>query len=238
MTASRGAAGLATLITAMLLQATLIGPLFVPLPASLPLVVILSIALLTGPSTGITLGFAGGLLVDLGSQHPVGVLAFTWLGAGLAAGVLGGMVVPTEAGGRSRAPSTLRRDRWTDRRRADLFAARDRSRRGSDRSATRALPPVNRRRPQALLVGLLGAAAAAATAVVLAVVDQGADPIGPTLARCVPAGILDAMLALAVLPVLGMALRSGSLRAPAAIDSHREAHHNVTAWSSVRVEAR
>jgi hypothetical protein len=232
MTAPRWAAGLATLITAMLLQATLIGPLFVPLPASLPLVVIASIALLTGPSTGITLGFAGGLLVDLGSQHPVGVLALTWLGAGLAAGVLGGMVVPSEAGSRSRVSSTPRRDRWTDRRRADLFAARDRSRRGSDRSATRASPPVDKRRSQALLVGLIGGVAAAATAIVLAVVDRGADPIATALARCLPAGVLDAMLALAVLPAVGAALRSASLRPP--IDSHRETTAN--SWSGARVE--
>jgi hypothetical protein len=49
---------------------------------------------------GLGLGFATGLLADLGSDHPAGVLALCWMAAGYAAGVVGGLA--TERGYRTR----------------------------------------------------------------------------------------------------------------------------------------
>jgi hypothetical protein len=183
MTFSRLVAALTALVTAMLLQATVIGPLVMPLPVSLPLIVILAVAVLQGPSTGITFGFAGGLLVDLSSNHPVGVLALTWLLAGLAAGVLGGMVTAVTGAGR-RAPSAIRVQR-------------------SHRT---------RRRPQALLVGLIGAVTAAVTAIMLTVIGSGTDPLLRQLVRAVPAGALEAIIALLVVPMISFALGTVALR--------------------------
>ena len=199
MTVARWAAGLAALTTAMLLQATLVGPLLFPLPASLPLVVIASIALLTGPSTGITLGFAGGLLADLGSAHPVGVLALTWLAVGTSAGVVGGMVTMLPGAGASA-------------RRQGRSRSRGRSRR---RSASRT-------REQALFVGLLAGAGAIGTALLLTLINSGTEQLGTALVQSVPAAVLDAILACAVIPVVAAALRSRSLRAPAAVEPRRE----------------
>jgi len=85
---SRLAAAVAAVFTALLLQATLIGPVTAPVPISLPAVLVAVVALYSGPGTGISLGFAAGLLADLGSAHPAGVLALAWLGLGLAAGML------------------------------------------------------------------------------------------------------------------------------------------------------
>lgn len=88
MTRHRVAAGCAAMITALLLQATLIGPVTLPVPVSLPAVLIAAVALVDGPGVGMALGFSAGLFADLASTHPAGVLALSWLGVGLACGLL------------------------------------------------------------------------------------------------------------------------------------------------------
>lgn len=86
MTRTRVAAALAATITALLLQATLIGPLTVPVAVSLPAVLVAAVALVDGPATGMSFGFAAGLIADLGSTHPAGVLALSWLVVGIVCG--------------------------------------------------------------------------------------------------------------------------------------------------------
>jgi cell shape-determining protein MreD len=83
----RSVAALAAMVTAMLLQAGLIAPLSAPDPVSLPTVLVAAVALVDGPGAGMSFGFAAGLLADLGSAHPAGVLALTWTGLGLVCGV-------------------------------------------------------------------------------------------------------------------------------------------------------
>ena len=86
MTRSRVAAGAAVIVTSLLLQATLIGPLTMPAAVSLPAVVVAAVALVDGPATGMSFGFSMGLIADLGSSHPAGILALTWLGLGVLCG--------------------------------------------------------------------------------------------------------------------------------------------------------
>ncbi|HEU5266743.1 MAG TPA: rod shape-determining protein MreD [Jatrophihabitans sp.] len=86
MTASRVAAAAAAIVTALLLQATVVGPAAYPWPASLPAVLVAAVAFAGGPATGMSFGFAAGLLADLGSHHPAGVLALCWLAVGLVCG--------------------------------------------------------------------------------------------------------------------------------------------------------
>lgn len=88
MTRGRVAAGTAGIVTALLLQATLVGPVCGTLPASLPAVLVAAVALAEGPATGVSFGFAAGLVADLGSRHPAGTLALCWLGVGLVCGML------------------------------------------------------------------------------------------------------------------------------------------------------
>jgi cell shape-determining protein MreD len=80
------------MVTALLLQACLVGPLCAPVPVSVPLLVVLIVAFQAGPGAGIGLGFATGLIADLASPQPVGVQALCWLGAGMAAGLVGGLL--------------------------------------------------------------------------------------------------------------------------------------------------
>jgi rod shape-determining protein MreD len=87
MTRARVAAALAVILTAMLLQATLVAPLALPVPVSLPAVIVAAVALVDGPGSGLAYGFAAGLIADLGSTHPAGVLALTWMGIGLLCGL-------------------------------------------------------------------------------------------------------------------------------------------------------
>ena len=75
MTRSRVAAGAAVIVTSLLLQATLIGPLTMPAAVSLPAVVVAAVALVDGPATGMSFG-----------SHPAGILALTWLGLGVLCG--------------------------------------------------------------------------------------------------------------------------------------------------------
>src|SRR6185437_8601721 len=91
--------------TALLLQASLIGPLAFPVPVSLPALLVIVVACYAGPGAGIGLGFCTGLLADLGSDHPAGVQALCLLGAGLLAGKLGGLAV--QRGYRARGVAAL-----------------------------------------------------------------------------------------------------------------------------------
>jgi rod shape-determining protein MreD len=86
MTRARVAAAMAGIVTALLVQATLVAPVSAPLPLSLPAVLVAAVALVDGPATGLSFGFATGLVADLGSQHPAGVLALCWMGVGLLCG--------------------------------------------------------------------------------------------------------------------------------------------------------
>lgn len=76
------------MITALLLQAALVAPVTAPWPVSLPAVLVAAVALVDGPAAGMSFGFATGLLADLGSNHPAGVLALCWLGVGLLCGTV------------------------------------------------------------------------------------------------------------------------------------------------------
>lgn len=105
MTVSRLAAAVASLITVLLLQASLIGPLTFPVPVSLPALLVIVVALYAGPGVGMGLGFATGLLADLGSDHPAGVQALCWMAAGLLAGMVGGLA--TERGYRTRGVAAM-----------------------------------------------------------------------------------------------------------------------------------
>ncbi|MDQ6938488.1 MAG: hypothetical protein M3140_12385, partial [Actinomycetota bacterium] len=179
----RGICALATLATSMLLQATLVGPLVLPLPVSLPAVVIAVVGLLAGISSGLVLGFAGGLLADLGSGHPIGLLALLWLGLGLLAGVLGGLVAPVEPPPRTGRP-----------------VARQSG--------------AGRHRAQALLAGALAGSAALAGSLLLEVFGAGNDPLGTAVLRVAPAAVLDALLALLVVPLVAVFVSPPPSRRP------------------------
>jgi cell shape-determining protein MreD len=78
------------MLTALLIQGTLVVPLTTPMLISLPAVLVAGVALVDGPAAGMSFGFALGLIADLGSRHPAGILALSWLGLGLVAGQLAG----------------------------------------------------------------------------------------------------------------------------------------------------
>lgn len=88
MKRARLIAALTGMITALLLQAALIAPVTTPWPVSLPIALVAAVALVDGPASGMSFGFATGLLADLGSNHPAGVLALCWLGVGLLCGTV------------------------------------------------------------------------------------------------------------------------------------------------------
>jgi len=88
VTRARVAAAIAALLTALVLQATVVSPLADAVPASLPALLVAAIALVDGPGAGIAFGFSAGLLTDLGSEHPAGLLALCWMGIGLLCGRL------------------------------------------------------------------------------------------------------------------------------------------------------
>jgi rod shape-determining protein MreD len=87
MTFSRAIAALAAMLTAMLVQAALIAPLTLPIPVCLPAVVVAAVAMVDGAGVGMAFGFTAGLLADLASVHPAGVLALCWLVVGLTCGL-------------------------------------------------------------------------------------------------------------------------------------------------------
>ena len=88
VTPARVAAAIAAMLTALLLQATLVGPASMSAQLSLPTVLVGAVALQSGASTGMSLGFATGLVADLGSAHPAGVLAACWLAVGVLCGLI------------------------------------------------------------------------------------------------------------------------------------------------------
>jgi rod shape-determining protein MreD len=166
MTPRRIAAALAIVLTALVLQATLVAPLTAPLSVSLPAVLVACIALVSGPGTGISLGFSMGLLADLGSEHPAGLLAFTWLILGIACGLLG--------------------------------------------------EQLQRLREGALVAGVLAAAASASAGLLLLVLHQPDATLWQVMWRTIPAAVGDSLLALTLLPLVRVSLRSDALRRPAA----------------------
>lgn len=79
----------AGIAVAVLLQGTLLARL--PLPGGSPnlvLLLVIAVALAAGPSAGLGCGFAAGLVVDLLSDHPFGLLAVCLALTGFAAGLL------------------------------------------------------------------------------------------------------------------------------------------------------
>ena len=196
MTIVRCAAGLAAVVSAMLVQATVIGPLVYPVPVSVPLLVVVGVAVLSGPGTGIALGFGAGLLADLTSHHPVGLLALTWMGAGIVAGVIGGLVLdPGEVNRSSHRPRRRRPDK--------TFSAETGG--------------MSRWRAQGLLAGLVAVAATGFATVVQAVIGalnvSAPDQAWPgAFLLLIPAGLIDAMLAVPLLALVRLMLASPALR--------------------------
>jgi cell shape-determining protein MreD len=88
VTGPRVATAAAAAVTALLLQATLVAPAAITAQLSLPAVLVAAVALEAGPGTGMCLGFATGLVADLGSSHAAGLLALCWLGLGIGCGLL------------------------------------------------------------------------------------------------------------------------------------------------------
>lgn len=208
MTIVRCAAGLAAVVSAMLVQATLVGPLVYPVPVNLALLVVVGVAVLSGPSTGIALGFGAGLLADLTSHHPVGLLAATWLGAGIVAGIVGGLVLDPGQANRTAHRPQRRRQRRPQRRR------RNRSR--ADPFGT---PPggMSHWRAQGLLTGIIAVCATGCAMLALDVIGalhiSAADQAGAgPLLLLIPAGLIDAMLAVPLLALIRLMLASPALR--------------------------
>lgn len=162
MTRARVAAAIAAILTAMLLQATLIAPWTLPVPVSLPAVLVAAVALVDGPGSGMAFGFVAGLLADLGSTHPAGVLALSWLGVGLVCGLVAGRY-------------GIRRDAAT--------------------------------------AAFVCAVASVVTGVLLTVLNSGGQRAADAFVHAIPAGLGDALLALAVVPLVRVFLRTDSLRA-------------------------
>jgi rod shape-determining protein MreD len=88
MIAARVVLAGAGVVVALLVQAMVVGPLALAVAVSVPAVLVAAVAVQAGPGAGMSLGFCAGLLADLGSDHPAGVLAFGWLLLGVGAGRL------------------------------------------------------------------------------------------------------------------------------------------------------
>jgi len=88
----RTCAATAALLTALLLQATVVAPLTMPIAVSLPVVMVMSLALVAGAPAGLSVGFAIGLIADLGSHHPVGIFALTWMQVAICCAKVGPML--------------------------------------------------------------------------------------------------------------------------------------------------
>jgi rod shape-determining protein MreD len=77
------------IVAAVVLQAAVFARLPLPGgPPSLVLVLVVAIGLAGGANAGLAAGFGAGLLVDLLSDHPVGILALFFALAGFVAGLL------------------------------------------------------------------------------------------------------------------------------------------------------
>jgi rod shape-determining protein MreD len=165
MTRARIAAALAALLTALLLQATLIAPLALSIPVSLPALLVAAVALHDGPGAGMAFGFTAGLVADLASVHPAGVLALTWLLLGLCCG----------------------------------------------RMSTGGMPSVRR---DVVIAAVAAAVATAAATLALSALDAKGAPAWSAVRQFVPSVLIDAALALLVVPLVRMFLGARSLRAP------------------------
>jgi rod shape-determining protein MreD len=89
VTAQRLLLGVASVVTALLLQICVIGRL--PLPGAAPdllLVLVLAFGLAEGPLSGTVSGFAAGLLADCFASHELGRLALAYALAGYVTGNL------------------------------------------------------------------------------------------------------------------------------------------------------
>ena len=89
MTGSRFAFGVASVITAVLLQTTVIGRL--PLPGVAPdlvLVLVVAVAYAEGPMAGLVTGWCAGLVCDALSDHQLGRLALAYAVAGYVTGMV------------------------------------------------------------------------------------------------------------------------------------------------------
>jgi cell shape-determining protein MreD len=156
------------MLTALLLQASLLGPLTFPVPVSLPALLVIVVGIYAGPGIGMGLGFATGLLADLGSEHPAGVQALCWLAAGLAAGMLGGLATQRGYGTRG----------------------------------------------VAALAALLGAATSGVLGLMLAILGSHAATAVLACKFLIPVGLTDALLGLAVVPLVRNLLRAQGIRSP------------------------
>jgi rod shape-determining protein MreD len=79
----------ATVLTALLLQDTVISEL--PLPGAAPdllLVLVVAYALVEGPLSAMTIGFVAGVLADSLADHPLGRLALVYAVVGYATGFI------------------------------------------------------------------------------------------------------------------------------------------------------
>jgi cell shape-determining protein MreD len=179
MTGPRAAAAIAALFTALTLQASVVSAVAIPVPLSLPAVLVAAIGLSQGAGTGIAFGFSAGLVADLGSSHPAGVLALCWMGIGLLCGLAGDH-------------RSLRRD-------------------------------------ISIATVICTAAASVATA---GLVLLGAD--GATLANVVryivPTAIGDGVLALLLVPLVRLALRSDVLQVPRLPELHLDLSNQEVPW--------
>ncbi len=88
MTLRRFLLGAATVLTALLLQGTLIARL--PLPGTAPellVLVVISFALVEGPMSGLVTGFVAGMLADASADHALGRLALAYALVGYLSGL-------------------------------------------------------------------------------------------------------------------------------------------------------
>jgi rod shape-determining protein MreD len=89
MTTRRFLLGAATVLTALLLQDTVVSAL--PLPGAAPdllLVLVVAYALVEGPMSGMVTGFVAGILADALADHALGRLALVYAVVGYATGFI------------------------------------------------------------------------------------------------------------------------------------------------------
>ena len=89
MTLRRGLLSVATVLSALLVQSTVLTRL--PLPGGAPdllLVLVVAFALAEGPRSGAVTGFVAGLLADLGADHELGRTALVLAVVGYSTGLL------------------------------------------------------------------------------------------------------------------------------------------------------